>query len=114
MKDNVKTSKDYKQELEEALNDQFLRRTLDKFAVDYRISREAVFSEIDGKDIIKKVADAKDDACQHMEELYAKFKEEAEKRGVIVHRAKDAKEANEIIAEIAKKHEAKKSSNPSP
>ncbi|HBV42569.1 MAG TPA: (Fe-S)-binding protein [Desulfovibrio sp.] len=108
MKDNVKTSKDYKQELEEALNDQFLRRTLDKFAVDYRISREAVFSEIDGKDIIKKVADAKDDACQHMEELYAKFKEEAEKRGVIVHRAKDAKEANEIIAEIAKKHEAKK------
>ncbi len=108
MKDSVKTANDYKHEIDEALNDKFLRKTLDKFAIDYRISREAVFSEIDGKEIIKQVADAKDDACQHIEELYAKFKEEAEKRGVIVHRAKDAKEANEIIAGIAKKHGAKK------
>lgn len=108
MKDCVKTTKDYKQEIDEALNDKFLRKTLDKFAVEYRVSRENVFSEIDGRAIIKQVADAKDDACQHMEELYAKFKEEAEKRGVIVHRAKDAKEANEIIAEIARKHGAKK------
>lgn len=108
MEDSVKTSKDYKEQLEEALNDQFLRKTLDKFAVDYRASRETVFSEIDGREIIKAIADAKDEACRHMEELYAKFKEEAEKRGVVVHRAKDAKEANEIIAGIVRSHEAKK------
>ena len=108
MKDSIKTAKDYKEYIDEALNDQFLRRTLDKFAVDYRASREAMFSEIDGKEIIRQVADAKDNACRHMEELYTKFKAEAEKRGVIVHRAKDAKEANEIIAEIVRKHGAKK------
>ena len=52
MKDSIKTAKDYKEYIDEALNDQFLRRTLDKFAVDYRASREAMFSEIDGKEII--------------------------------------------------------------
>ncbi len=108
MEDKIKTVQEYKQEIDEALNDTFLRKTLDKFAVDYRASRETVFKEIDGNKLIKAVADAKDNACQHMEELYEKFKVEAEKRGVIVHRAKDAQEANEIISKIAQNSNAKK------
>ena len=98
MHDALKSNSGYHKELDEALNDEFLRRTLDTFAVAYRANREAVFKEVDERGLIAKVADAKDYACQHMEELYSQFKAEAEKRGVHVHRAVNAAEANEIIS----------------
>ncbi len=98
---------DYRKQIDDALNDDFLRRTLDTFAVAYKANRKAVFEEIDEHGLIRQIADAKDDACKHMEELYEQFKGEAEKRGVIVHRAKDAEEANNIIVQIAKENKAK-------
>ena len=73
MHDALKSSSGYHKELDEALNDEFLRRTLDTFAVAYRANREAVFKEVDEKALIKQIADAKDYACQHMDELYAQF-----------------------------------------
>ena len=96
-----RTPGDYHKQIAEALDDTFLRRTLDKFAVEYRTSRDAVFAEIEGREIIKRIADIKDDAAKRIDELYARFKSEAEKRGVIVHRAINAAEACEIIAKIA-------------
>ena len=66
MHDSLKSSSGYHKELDEALNDEFLRRTLDTFAVAYRANREAVFKEVDEKALIKQIADAKDYACQHM------------------------------------------------
>ena len=110
MHDALKSSSGYHKELDEALNDEFLRRTLDTFAVAYRANREAVFKEVDEKALIKQIADAKDYACQHMDELYAQFKAEAEKRGVHVHRAATAEEANDLIVRIAKENKVKKSS----
>lgn len=108
MHDALKSSSGYHKELDEALNDEFLRRTLDTFAVAYRANREAVFKEVDEKALIKQIADAKDYACQHMDELYAQFKAEAEKRGVHVHRAATAAEANDMIVRIAKENKVKK------
>ena len=96
-----RSSRAYHHQIEEALNDSFQRRTLDKFAVEYRASRDKVFEEVDGRELIRRIADVKDAAAQHIEELYAQFKAEAEKRGVVVHRAADAAEAREIIAKIA-------------
>ena len=98
---------DYHNRIDEALHDDFLRRTLDKFAVEYRKSRTDVFQEVDERGLIKQIADAKDYACQHMDELYAQFKSEAEKRGVHVHLAKDAAEARMIIARIARQSNVK-------
>lgn len=106
--DAPKSLSGYRKQIDEALNDDFLRRTLDTFAVAYKANRENVFNEVDERGLIKKIADAKDDACKHMEELYEKFKSEAEKRGVKVHRAKDADEANEIVLKIAKENNVKK------
>ena len=100
-------SDSYKREIKAALNDSFLRRTLDKFAVEYRAGRDRVFSEVDERGLIRRIADVKDAAAQHTEELYARFKEEAERRGAVVHRAKDAAEAREIIAAIAKENGVK-------
>lgn len=97
----------YHKDIDSALEDNFLRRTLDTFAVAYRANREAIFKEVDERGLIRQIADAKDDACRHMEELYTQFRAEAEKRGVIVHRAATAADANEIIARIAKENDVK-------
>ena len=98
----------YAREIEAALKDGFLRRTLDKFAVEYRAGRDRVFAEVDERALIQRIADVKDDAARHMEELYERFRAEAEKRGAVVHRAKDAAEAREIIAAIAKENDVHK------
>ena len=99
--ESPRTARAYHRQIDEALKDSFQRRTLDKFAVEYRASRDKVFEEIDGRGLIRQIADMKDDAARHVEELYARFKAEAEKRGVVVHRAADAAEACAIIARIA-------------
>lgn len=101
------TLNEYKKQIDEALNDDYLRKTLDKFAVEYRVSRDNMFKEVPGKECIAKIADTKDWCVKHVEELYEQFKQNAQKRGVIVHRAKTAKDANEIIAKIAKEHDVK-------
>ena len=98
----------YAREIEKALKDGFLRRTLDKFAVEYRTGRDRVFAEVDERGLIQRIADVKDDAARHMEKLYERFRAEAEKRGAVVHRAKDAAEAREIIAAIAKENDVHK------
>lgn len=97
----------YRDDLQKTLDDTFLRDTLDKFAIAYKANREAIFKDIDEKGLIEQIAASKDHAAQHMEELYAQFKEQAEQRGVIVHRAATASEANEIIARIAKENDVK-------
>ena len=67
---------EYHKMIAEALDDEFLRRTLDKFAVDYRASRDKVFTEVDGADLIRRIADRKDWCARHLEELYEQFKTE--------------------------------------
>ena len=69
MHEAPKSLSDYRKQIDEALQDDFLRRTLDTFAVSYRANREAVFQEVDERGLIAKIAEAKDYACQHMEEL---------------------------------------------
>ena len=102
-----KNMKEYHGQIQEALDDKFLRKTLDKFAVDYKANRARIFQGWDVPELIKDVADIKDNAAQHMMELYEQFKAEAEKRGVHVHLAADAAEANRIIARIGKDNNCK-------
>ena len=100
--------KGYHADLKDALDDKFLRETLDKFAVAYKANRQAIFADINEKDLIAEIAAAKDEALPKMEELFERFKTEAEKRGVVIHRAKTAAEANSIIAGIARDNNCKK------
>lgn len=99
-----RSHRDYHRQIAAALDDSFLRRTLDKFAVEYRASRDAAFEEIDGETMISRIADTKDGSAKRLEELYKQFKDEAEKRGAVVHRATDAADACRIIAEIAREN----------
>ena len=58
MHEAPKNLSDYRKNIEEALNDTYLRKTLDTFAVAYRANREAVFQEVDEKALIRQIADA--------------------------------------------------------
>ena len=104
---DAKNMKEYHGQIQEALDDKFLRATLDKFAVEYKANRVRIFEGMDVDELVHEVADIKDNAAQHMMELYEQFKTEAEKRGVHVHFASTGAEANRIIAKIAKENHCK-------
>jgi iron-sulfur cluster protein len=107
----IKTAQDiksYKKQLKEALCDQFLRTALDNFNTAYRENRSIVYEGIDFEGIRKEIAAGKDAALPNLLELFETFKAHAEAAGVKVHTAKDAKQANEIIAAIAKENNVKK------
>lgn len=99
---NVKNLKEYKDNLSEALSNDFLRQAMDKFAVAYPQGRARAFTGMDTKALFAEIAAAKDAAVARLDEIFAEFKRNAEAVGITVHRAATAGEANEIIARIAK------------
>ena len=107
----IKTAQDiksYKKKLKEALEDEFLRKALDTFNTVYRENRPTVYQGIDFGGIKEEIAAGKDAALSRLTELFEEFKTNAEAAGAKVHVAKDAREANEIIAAIAKENNVKK------
>ncbi len=94
--------KAYKDRLDDALGNKFLRRAMDNFAVAYRESRKNAFSGMDVERMIQEVADIKANAIIHNEALLETFTKKAEANGIQVHLAATAEDANRIIAEIAK------------
>ncbi len=104
----AKNMKEYRQDLQESLDNAFLRETLDKFAVAYRANRATIFADINERELIAEIAAAKDASLPHLDELYERFSAEASKKGVFVHRATTAAEANAIIARIAAENGCKK------
>ncbi|ROR02898.1 L-lactate dehydrogenase (quinone) large subunit LdhH [Desulfosoma caldarium] len=96
--------KTYRQQLRRALDNTFLRQTLDTFAAAYRESRVKAFEGIDVESLVDDIARRKASALPHLEELFAQFKQHAEAAGAVVHSAKTAQEANDLIAAIAREH----------
>jgi len=104
----AKNLKGYKKEVDDALQNEFLRTAMDNFAVAYRTGRANAFAGMDIDALVAEIANAKDAAIARMEELFEEFKVNAEKAGVKVHGAKTASEANAIIARIAGENDVKK------
>ena len=104
----AKNMKEYHEDLKEALENAFLRETLDKFAVAYRANRVTVFADMDEKELIAEVAASKDASLGRLDELFTQFAKEASRRGVHVHLAKTAADANELICRIARENKCKK------
>ena len=105
---DAKNLKEYKRELEGALADDFLRQAMNNFAVAYRASRERAFAGMDVPALVEEIARLKDDSASRLDEILAEFKKNAEQKGIAVHEAADAAEANEIIARIAAERGVKK------
>jgi len=101
----IKTAQDiksYKRQLKEALGDRFLRKALDNFNTAYRENRPHVYQGIDFEGIRDEIAAGKDAGLPHLKKMFEEFKVHAEAAGTKVHMAKDALQANEIIARIAR------------
>ncbi len=99
---------EYKEDLRRAMRNKFLGTTLDNFAAAYRTSRANAFAGMDLDGLIDEIARGKDAAIPNLEELFERFKANAEAAGAKVHVARTAREANEIIAAIARENGAKK------
>ena len=93
----------YKNRLDQALANPFLRKAMDNFAVAYRTSRENAFAGMDKEALIQEVAEIKASAVQNNEALLAQFIEKARANGIHVHLADQAEDACRIIGEIAQK-----------
>lgn len=93
--------KDLKKEIKESLGNEFLRKSMDKFALAYRGSHEKAYADLNKDKLVLNVIHSKNSALEQMETLRSQFVEKAEKKGVKVHFAKNALEANELIAKIA-------------
>ncbi len=107
----IKTATDiktYKKEIQKALKDKFLRQALDKFNTQYRENRPKVYEGVDFEGLRDEIASTKDGAVLHLLDLFASFKTHAQAAGAQAHLAKDAKEANEIIARIAAENHVQK------
>lgn len=107
----IKTAQDlksYKKQIRQALGDQFLRKALDTFNTVYRENRPRVYEGIDFESIRDEIAEGKDSALPRLVELFEEFKRNAQAAGAIIHSAKDADEANQIIARIARENQVKK------
>ena len=95
--------KAYKNRLDSALGNKFLRKAMDNFALAYPLARENAFAGMDAEEMIQIVADIKADAVMRNKALLEAFCARAEANGIRVHLAETAEDANRIIADIAKK-----------
>lgn len=104
----AKDLNEYREHIKTALQNDFQRQALDKFAKAYPVSRANAFKGLDTQAMIDEVARIKDAGLAKLDALYEEFKRKAEANGVHVHLAKTAHEANEIIARIAQENGVKK------
>jgi iron-sulfur cluster protein len=106
-KEKAESLKAYKDRLDTALGNKFLRKAMDNFAVAYRISRENAFAGMDVDAMIQEVADIKAHAIKNNQALLEEFTKKAEANGIHVHLADTAEDANRIIGQIAQKSGSK-------
>ncbi|MBW1981397.1 MAG: LUD domain-containing protein [Deltaproteobacteria bacterium] len=100
--------KEYRYRLGRALQDSFLRQSLENFALAYPESRRQAFAGLDFQELVDDIAARKTAAMSQLEQLYQSFKKNAESVGAVVHLATTAEEANEIIAEIGRSRGVRK------
>ncbi|MFH2061297.1 MAG: L-lactate dehydrogenase (quinone) large subunit LdhH [Pseudomonadota bacterium] len=108
IKEKQESLKAYKDRLDTALGNKFLRTAMDNFAVAYRISREKAFAGMDVDAMIQEVAEIKAHAIKNNGALLEEFTKKAETNGIHVHLADTAEDANRIIGGIAQKTGSKR------
>ncbi|MEF8824163.1 MAG: LUD domain-containing protein [Desulfohalobiaceae bacterium] len=103
-----KTLKTYRSKIKEAMQEPFQRKALENFTTSYRLGREKNFSGIDLPRLVQSISDIKDDASNRQMELFEQFREAAEAKGVRVHLARTATEANDLVERIAAENDCQR------
>jgi len=78
---------------------------MDNFAVAYREAQKNAFAETDKKKLVEDISAVKDAAIADIQALYERFKAQAEKKGITVHYARTARDANRLIVDIARRND---------
>ncbi len=92
---------DLKNQIRQALANPNLGGALGRFAEAYALSRAKAYEGIDFEALREEIAALKAKAAENMEEMVARFREEAEKRGARVFIARSPAEVKEYITNLA-------------
>ncbi|WP_136798653.1 MULTISPECIES: L-lactate dehydrogenase (quinone) large subunit LdhH [Desulfosediminicola] len=101
------TNPSYKKSVDDAINNPKLSKALHLFGDAYLIARENAYRGLDFDSMRKELAEIKDDVRVRRKELLEEFIKNAEAAGSKVFIAKDVKEANDYVVNLAKKKGAK-------
>ncbi|CAN5762760.1 LUD domain-containing protein [soil metagenome] len=93
--------------MDSAVADTHLATALTRSLPEFNRRRTRAFAGGDFQEKRRRVSTLKRDAIERLPELVQRFTEEAEAVGAVVHLAETPADANRIIAEIARRHEAK-------
>lgn len=97
----------FKQRIENALENQVLRGALGRFQDVYGKNREQAYEGYDFEALRDKVVEVKSYAAEHLEEMLDKFEASATSRGAKVFRASTGDDAKRYIIELAKRQNVK-------
>lgn len=89
-----------KNEINQKINDAFLRRALKNFAAAYPVARAKAFEGIDFEQLRGRISAFKQDGLKRLPELVRQFTASAEKAGATVHLCTTPEEANRTIHDI--------------
>ena len=104
---NKQRNKDYRQRIDKALATPKLQDALHKFGDAYMASRDNAFAGYDFEAMRQEIAAMKDGVREKHTELLQQFIQNAKSAGTTIYLAKTAEDANNYIAELAKKKGAK-------
>ncbi len=91
-----------KKEIQHALDNSTLSRTLGNFCKTYPERRLNAYSDVNFEEVQAKIKEVKTYAAQHVDEMIEKFTENCEKRGGHVFVAKTTDEAMEFVRNLVK------------
>ena len=97
----------FRARVDAAVSDTHLRTALTRALPEFGRRRARAFADQNFEQRRRRVRDIKLDALANLPELVERFQAEAEAVGAVVHYAKDAEHAREIITRIATEHGAK-------
>ncbi len=100
--------KTFQDKIQAALQDPVLQSALDANAIGRRQAWTAAFEAMpyDLEEMRQKAHQIRKEVIDNLDEYVDQFVRQAQANGFIVHRAKDAESANQIVIEIAQKHGA--------
>jgi len=95
----------FKKKINSKLDDEILYNNLKNFATSYKKSRSAALNGLDFENLRSEINNKRTYSPDYLETLFQRFKNNAEKSGANVYRAKTGTDACRYIAEVCKAHE---------
>ena len=98
---------EFKQSIDRAINDTNLTGALGNFSEAYKVNRAKAYEGIDFEGLRSTIAERKAYAAEHLDELCAMFKTNAEKAGAKVFLTKNPVDVRDYILKVAKENNVK-------